>query len=316
MAKSTNKNSNDANASPQNPQQQNHGSRTWIYIAIGIIAIVLIVIAYLALTAPGNQSLSSSQILDNVSSSNLNQTQALFVNDLKNSENVGTLYIQYYSRNATRYITESSNLTVAISSNQTIDSYKLNNYNKTIYRNEIAYTNSANGEVMAENLSYLYYYSPDNITNSSMAGKQVTCINETAYSAGLVTNSSLQCGYGDQGNSYLEETPFTAVNVSSLSYLVFNNTVTYSGIRTIAGRSCDNFIITNATASNIQSNYSVFDFCVDRQYGVPLYYNQTYVTGGVPSSFSFTATLVSTNVTGADFAIPQSYLNTIQKSII
>ncbi|HIH50418.1 MAG: hypothetical protein ABSE71_04005 [Candidatus Micrarchaeaceae archaeon] len=289
--------------------QNNTGKRNpLMYVAIIGIVVMVIAIAYFELSGGlGRQSLSSKQIFSNVSSMNLNQTQALFVNDLEKSENVGNLYVSYYSSNATQYITESGNLTIVISSNQTIDSYKLGNYNRTSITGILAYTNARNGEVMAKNVSGTYYYN----TNTTL-----TCFNGTTYSAGLVTNSSLQCGSGDQGMSFIEATPYTAVNVSSLSYLVFNSTVSYTGTKTIAGRGCDNFIISNATASNLQSNYSIFNICLDNQYGIPLYLNQTVVSGGIPSSFAVTATAVSANASSSEFVIPQQYLNAIPKSII
>lgn len=307
--KSTNDDQDSASSSPQEAQQQTQTkkSRLWIYIAGAVVVVALLAIAYFTLSGSSVPTMSGAQIINNVSNSNLNQTQTLFVNDLEKSENVTALHVTYYSSNATEYIKQSSNLTVAISNNQTINSYKMGNYNRTAITGIEAYTNSGNGEVIAKNVSSLYYYN----TNTT-----VTCFNDTTYSSGLVTNASLQCYSGDQGISYLEVAPFTAVNVSWLSQLVFNNTVSYSGSKTIAGRNCDNFIISNATSSNIQSNYTVFDLCIDTQYGIPLYFNQTTVAGGIPISFTFTATAVSTNVSGADFVIPQSYLNTIQQSII
>jgi hypothetical protein len=276
-----------------------------LYLAI---AVIVIIIAYYAISSLGSgPSLSGKQILDNVSSANLNQTQARFVNDLKMSENVSNLAVSYYSSNATYQIKESNNLTVAVSNNQTIDSYKMGNYNKTVITQITAYTNAGNGQDISKNVNITYYYN----TNQT-----VTCFNSTSYSAGIISNTSVACGDGDQGMSYLEETPFTAANVSGLSYLVFNSTVSYTGVKTIAGRSCDNFIISNATASNLQSNYTVFGLCIDTQYGVPLYFNETEVTGGIPSSFSLSATSLTTNVSSSEFVIPSSYLSTIQGSII
>jgi hypothetical protein len=277
------------------------------YIAIMIIVVVAIVIIYDVSTGLGGPSLNSKQIFSSVSNSSLNQTQSLFIKDLEKSENVTSLQVMYYSNNATSYITPSNNLTIAITSNQTINSYKLGNYNKTVITSIVAYTNSKNGVLIAKNVSSIYYYN----TNAT-----VLCSNDTTYSSTLVTNSSLQCGSGDQGFSSIEEAPYTAVNVSSLSYLIFNSTVTYSGTKSIAGRNCDYFIISNATSSNLQTNYTVSDLCVDTQYGVLLYLNATDVVGGVPNSFVFTATAVSTNVPSSEFVIPQQYLNAIPHSII
>lgn len=304
---SANSSSSSANSSTQ-PATNTGNKNILMYIAIAVVVVVVIAIAYYEFSSLGSgKGMSSTQILSNISSSNLNQTQALFVNDLKKSEGVSNLYVSYYSASPTEHITQSSNLTIAISSNQTIDSYKLGNYNRTAIINISAYTNSKNGDIIEESINDTYYYN----TNTT-----VTCFNDTSSTSGLVTNSSLGCANGDQGLSYLEETPFTALNVSALGYLVFNSTVTYGGIKTIAGRSCDSFIISNATTANLESNYSVFNLCLDTQYGVPLYLNQTDVVSGLQSSFSFTAKAVAANVTSSDFVIPQSYLNTIQKSII
>jgi hypothetical protein len=290
---------------PQAAKAGNNGSLLK-YAVVIVVAGVLIALAYYALSGSGGQ-LTSRQIFSNVSSANLNHTQSLFVNDLMRSENVSDLYVSYYSSNATQYVTPSSNLTIAITSNQTIDSYKLGNYNATSIISVVAYKNSKSGVAIAKNVSEIYYYS----TNAT-----ITCFNDTSYSSTLIANASLQCASGDQGQSYLEETPFTAVNVSSLSYLVFNNTVTYGGTKKIAGRGCDDFVISNATASNLRSNYTIFNLCIDTQYGIPLYLNDTTVVNGLPSSFAFTATAVSAAVTSSELAIPPQYLNAVPKSII
>lgn len=317
MARNTKNNNSDGTDDPgyasaktayaQQPAAAKTKRSPLMYIAAAVIAIVLIAIAYYVLSGSGGQSLSSEQIFNNMSSANLNQTQMLFVNDLKKSENVTNLQVSYYSSNATQYMTQSSNLTIAISSNMTINSYKLGNYNKTAVIGIVAYTNARNADVIAKNVSGTYYYN----TNTT-----ITCFNDTAYSSGLVTNSSLQCGSGDQGMYFLEQAPYTAVNVSSLSYLIFNSTVTNVGTKLIIRRGCDDFIISNATSANLQSNYSVFNICIDNQYGIPLYFNETDVIGGIPSSFAITATSVSTNVTSQELAIPQSYLSASRQSII
>lgn len=296
-----------AGGSVSNPAASTNGRSSSKYLTVILVAAIVIVVAYYLLSALGGQSLNSKQIFSNVSSASLNQTQSRFVSDLERSENVTSLFVSYFSGNTTQRVPQSSNLTVAINTNETVDSYKLGDYNKTVDTSIVAYTNTENGDVIAKNVSGIYYYN----TNTTL-----TCFNNTAYSSGLVTNSSLQCGSGDQGLNYIEETPYTAVNVSDLSYLVFNNTVTYGGTKTIAGRSCDDFIISNATSSNLESNYTVFNICVDTQYGVLLYLNDTDVTGGIPSSFEFTATAVSTNVPASAFVVPQQYLSAIQNPII
>ena len=229
-----------------------------------------------------------------------------FVGDLQKSQNLSSLYVSYYSSNGTYEVPESSNLTLAITSNQTIDSYKLDNYNRTTITSITTYANSKTGAQIAKNVSSIYYYD---------SNTTITCFNTTAYSGTVVENSSLQCGPGDQGLDHIEETPFTAANVSILAYLVFNNTVTYGGAKSVLGRSCDNFIISNETSANLESNYSSINICIDKQYGIPLYLNQTNVVHGVPSSYEFAAIVVSANVSGSEFIIPQKYLNAVSSPV-
>lgn len=279
-----------------------------LYLGIAVVVVIIIAIAYFALSSfvGGSSGPSGSQILTNATNSSLNQTQQRFVGDLAKSLNVSDLYVSYHLSNATSYVPYSSNITLAISNNQTIVSYKLGNENKTVINDVLEYSNQQSGQQISKNVTNVYYYN----TNTT-----IMCFNQTTYSAGLETNSSLSCAHGDQGLSYIEQTPFTAVNVSSLAYLIYNNSLAYQGTKTIDGRSCDDFLISNATASNIQSNYSVYNICVDTQYGIPLYFNQTDVVSGSPSSFVFTATAVSTNVTSSELVIPQQYITAAQSII-
>ncbi len=314
MARKSTRNANNTDTSSQSnaagsvlPTTNATNRRLLKYVAIAVIVGVVLVLGYYTITGVSSHSLNSKQIFSNVSSYDLNQTQSLFVNDLEKSENVSSLQVAYYSSNTTEQVPESGNVTIAITYNQTIDSYKSDTYNKTVITDTVAYTNSETGARIIKNVSSVYYYD----TNTT-----VTCLNDTSYSALSVTNSSLQCGFGDQGWSYLEETPFTAANVSALSYLVFNNTITYKGVKSIAGRSCDGFIFSNATAANLQSNYTIYNLCIDTRYGIPLYFNATEVAGGVPNSFVFTATAVTTSVSASEFVIPPQYLSAIPNSII
>lgn len=310
---SSSSSSNSSNTTSSTTQSSGSSRTILLYIVVIVLIAIIAFVAYTIVSGGigklslGGGPTSAVNTLSNTSTAGLNTTQTLFINDLKKSLGVTNLYVGYYSSNATNYIKQSSTVTIAISSNQTVDSYKLGNENRTTITGIVAYTNENNSEQISKNVSSLYYYN----TNET-----VLCYNDTTYTAGLVDNSTLECGTGDQGLSYIEDTPFTAANVSSLSYLVYNNSVSYGGTKTIAGRTCDSFVISNETGANLESNYSVFDLCLDTQYGVPLYMNETDVVYGTPSSFSFTATGLSTNVTASEMTIPQAYINAIPKSII
>jgi hypothetical protein len=295
------------NGAAQGPQGASSRKSPLLYVAVAIAIVAAVFLVYSYVPGIGGQALTSKQIFEEVSNSSLNTTQALFIRDLERSENLSNLYVSYIYQSAPDYITQPGNLTVEITSNQTIDSYKLGNYNRTTVSGTTDYANAKGGTLIERNTSSVYYYH----TNTT-----ITCSNVSAYSQLSAPSSSLQCYSGDDGLSYIEEAPFTAANVSSLSYLVFNSTMTYSGRRSYAGRACDNFVISNATSSNIASNYTVFDLCVDTQYGILLYLNQTNVANGIPSPFAFSATAVSLNVSGSELVIPQAYLSNVSHSII
>jgi len=302
-------------AQPTQQQQQNQqphvgrGRNLFLYVIIGLVVLVLVVVIYFAVTSLSSTSApTSGQVLNNITnSSGLNTNQSMFVNDLKKSESVSNLKVIYYSANATERVTWPGNTTVAINSNQTIDSYTYDGYNRTDYVSIVSYTDTKTNVVLQENVSAVEFYS----TN-----KTISCFNDTSYASGLQTNNTLQCYNGDEGLDYLEQSPFSAANDSGLAYLVFNNTVSYRGTKSYAGRSCDDFLISNASYSNLQSNYTVYDICLDSQYGIPLYLNQTNVTNGMPTSFYFVATAVSADVNASQVAIPTAYSSIVQSSFI
>lgn len=279
--------------------------------AIIVIVVIIIGIAYYAITKlSSGSSTPTSATLNSISNSSLNQTAALFLTDLKNSQYVSALHVTYFESNATIYSTPpGANYSIAITSNQTVQSYKLNDYNRTDVINLFAYTNTKDGDVLSENVSDIEYY------NSNTT---IICFNQTTYELGAKTNSSLQCESGDGGESFIEQFPFTADNITAFAFVIDNATYSlkYVGTETYIGRSCDDFIISNETTSNLLTNYSAFSMCLDHQYGVPLYFNATEVVGGIPNSTVYTATALSTNVTASDFVIPQAYLDNVSHSII
>lgn len=312
--KSTQDSDNNSQSSPNQSTQSTQKRNPLVYVAVIVVIFVVIGVAvyYFSKSGGQGQSVSTSNILSNLSSSNLNTTQQLFVSDLERSQNDSSLQVSFYSSNATEHV-QSGNETIAISSNQTIDSYKAGNQNVSVQRDMLVYTNEATGQVLAKNITALYYY---NISSNT-----ITCYNQTTYTLGAyglaVSNATLQCQPGDGGLSYLEEYPFRPTNVSSIAVLVNMGNITYKGSKTVMGRSCDDFILSNATSANLLSNYSTLDVCIDKQYGIPISFNETDVVGGVPQKpYTFVATSISSSVSASDFVIPSEYLSNVSQSII
>jgi hypothetical protein len=225
---------------------------------------VIAALAYLVVRTNNERQVTPS--FHNLSNSTLNRTGLTLLQDLKKSLNVTSLHVTYLTGN-----------------NQTIDSYHLAGYNKTVYHTN-TYT--------------IYYYE----TNMTLA-----CLNQSG--------SSVKCSKGTGGYNYLVKFPYTAKNISMFGILMVEGNLTSTGTQIIAGRKCDNFEFSNLTRGNLLSNYSVINLCLDSQYGIPLYVNETGVIGGaLNSAVRLTATYFSTNVSKSDFAIPASYTKALQNA--
>jgi hypothetical protein len=317
-SQSDNSDNSDTTISNNNLQSTTSGKKTSIMLYIAVIVAIFIIIAlvYYGITYLGNKSsskLTGQNIFNNLTNQSLNQTQLRFVDDLKLSQSLGALHVIYYSSNATEYLPALNNVTLAINSNQTINSYTLGKQNASSITQVLAYTNTKTNQVVAKNVSEIAYY---NTTNST-----ISCFNDSVYGEGpyglAKTNSSLQCYSGDGGASFLEGYPFRITNVSSIAALIYEGNMTYQGTKMVIGRSCDSFVISNETSANLLSNYSVDSMCIDTQYGVPLYFNETDVIGGKPyPALGLTATLISTNVPQSAFNIPVAYSDNVSSSLI
>ncbi len=291
-------------------QQGTEGKRNTIilYAILILVVVIVIALAYYAISSlTGGSGLNSRQALDSLSNSSLNQTQMMLLSDFQKTENLTAIYASYFSGNGTTYVNEPGNITIAINNTQTVGSYLLGSYNRSDLSNPVIYTNVKTRQVIASNTSGIEYYRTANTT--------ITCFNQTTLSSG-VTNSSIDCTNGDGGISSLEQFPFSIGNVTALAAQMLAANLTYGGTKTIIGRPCDSFVASNETTSNLLSNYSVIAVCIDRQYGIPLYLNETDIVGGIPNSTEFTITRISTNVSGSDFVIPQKYLDNLSQSII
>ena len=283
---------------PQEPPSKKKNSR--LVYGLSAVAILLVIIpAYYLLSGSVAKQTTSNNFLNNLTNSSLNATQLNFMNDLKKGEAVVAVHVKYALNNMT-LMSNGTNGSVIIRMTQSVDSYRLGSNNKSILLGAAAYLSPKTRKLLAQNLSEIYYY------NTSVS--TLTCINQTVNYSGLI-NSSLQCGKGDSGLSYLNAFPFRIANVSALGTLVTDANVTQKAPRLIDGRSCDNFYFSNETKANHLNNYSISEVCLDSQYGTPLLINESDVVSGIayPGTV-LTAVNFSTAVSISEFAIPQDYL--------
>lgn len=86
--------------------------------------------------------------------------------------------------------------------------------------------------------------------------------------------------------------------------------MTYLGNESVAGRNCSSFFVSSRNYSSASANYSTASICLDKELGIPLYYNQTDIVMGAEN---FSVRIIAQNISAesnpGDFVIPQSYLN-------
>jgi hypothetical protein len=270
------------------------------YIIIGIILVLIVVLGYFAFLAPSAPSNPNQNILSNLTNKSLTSAQHLYYEDLAKAADISALSISYSTGgNVSQPITGPNNTKLIVTANQKINSETMgNNSTSTLYA-AVTYHNAANNALLISNDSNIYFYDTPQNT--------VTCLNQTTYEAGT-SSANLTCTYGDGGLYYLDSFPFVITNVTALGYLGPAD-VTYLGTKTIIGRTCDNFMISNQTGGLI-SNYTTVSTCLDTQYGIPLYFNETDFSGGLPSQgMLLVVQNISTNVSGQAFVIPPAYIS-------
>ncbi len=278
--------------------------RTIMYIASAVAIVVIGVLAYYALSGFGNSKvIKGSQVFKGLSNSSLNATQTEFLTELKKSQGISSMHITYYSQNKGASEQQADNSTVEEDINQTVDSYVLGDSGKSVLTSIVTYSNTITKNTILENRSTVYYYNTPSNT--------ITCLNQSTNSSGVI-NSSISCYPGNGGLTYLNGFPFSVTNVTSLALIVYQGSTSYQGMKTIDGRFCDSYFFRNGSSTNLSSNYSTLSLCIDQQYGLPLYFNETQVIRGALNSLAFTAIKVSTNVSNAEFVIPAAYLKDVR----
>lgn len=278
-------------------------------LAVLVVVLIAVIVIYLFFAGSGSSvpQQQNANIYSNATNSNLTSGQMLFYKDLARVSNLSGMVVSFSLQpEATFQTMPYGNATLDVVSQQNVTSYLLGQSVRTSYLNNVEYVGSANGSVISRNFTGIYYYSNSNNT--------VVCQNLTTYVGGRA-NSSFGCLKGNGGLQGIVDFPFTLNNLTAVGYLGQSN-ITYEGTRSVAGRSCQSFL-SSGLGSNLFGNYSIVSVCLDGQYGIPLYYNETDYSGGTAYQGPyFLAESVSTNVSPSELAIPGAYLNDSSSSMI
>lgn len=275
-----------------------------VVAAVVVIALVAFYSVYISGGKSGKQKGNSS--LSNVTSTSSAQniSKQLFYSDLAKALNVTDLGV-VYAANTTKQVVPSVQKGIVVTSNQTISSYMMGrNYDKALFFSQVIYTGSKNNTVLGINTTRLYYYETPNNT--------VTCLNQSGYFGNAVINTSIRCLQGNGGILDLVSFPFTITNLTSFGYIGLSN-ITAQGTKVIDGRTCNSFVSSSA-GKNLLANYSTAEFCLDTQYGIPIYYNETDVIDGAEyQGLYIVIKSMTTNLSQSDFTIPQTYLDYVKQ---
>lgn len=274
---------------------------------------MIAVVAYYCIYYINSTALEPPYNLTNTTG--LNSQQKLFLADLSKAGSVNDLSVTYLQWNlsaqgTTTNVTygmimaELQNKTVEINltENQTLKSYVLGADRKALWaKDSIARYRGGieEGQIAASNFTNITYYDTHNTV--------LICTNESLEVSGI-TNSSLKCSRGYGLNTGFLISPFSLTNVSWMGYMTHLSHFTYNGTETIIGRSCDEFSTVNWTRPG-ELNWT-FQVCLDKSYGIPLYYNETsYENGTWNTTFTFGATNLSQDVSPSEFVISPAMLN-------
>ncbi len=296
------------NTAPSYPSTQSttpKSSRSPIlYILLGALIVLLLAAAYFTIFSSGSASVPNRNIESNLTNANLTPVQHLFYADLAKAIGLHSIGVVYSMGNFSNVSSGPTGLALLTTVNQTVSSYKSGNYSVSTSDAVVSYRNLATNELLQQNVSKLYFYStPQDV---------VSCLNETT-NTGISSNSNFTCTLGDGGLGYLDSFPSTISNLTALGYLGVGK-VTYSGNLTILGRSCNSFYISNLTAYG-SDNYSTISTCLDSQYGLPLYFNETdYINGVQTQGMLLLLRNITTNVAQSSLAIPAAYLGNAQNA--
>jgi len=281
-------------ATPQPKVTQQNKPRVKMIHIVGVVVVIIIIAAAYIFSVSG-----SGHPQTGVNTTNATAQQVALYSDLAKALNITSISVVYSTGANFTEVVPHGNTTVRVTGTESIDSYQLGNYSKALFLNNIVYTNTTNNATVVRNISDVYYYATPNNT--------ITCLNQSSYVYGTTNGVSLECVHGTGGLSYLMFFPFTIRNVTALAYLG-QDSISYQGLQSTNGRACDAFVVSNATSAT-QSNYSRVLMCLDSQYGIPLYFNETNIVDGSLQQGAFLmATSVSAGPSASQMAIPSEYL--------
>ncbi len=273
------------------------GGNTVVYLGIAILLIAIAVISFYLASSPHPHTKPPSNSTTN-STTPPDTPRAIFLSDAKKFTQAGSLHLLYFGGNYTQTI-QSGNSILEVLNTQYISSYKMGQDLRSTFSQNITVKNKNTGATINSTNSTLYYY-------NTLYG-ELTCLNQTKHSGGK-SNTTLKCYQGNGGLSELSKFPFNLSDAGSIAELLVGNNISYTGPRYgIGGRPCDLFSL---SSNQTGTNFTTMDICLDKQYGVPLYFNSTSVLQNqIYSTNLLLALNFSTNVTAEDFAIPAAYRN-------
>ena len=218
----------------------------------------------------------------------------MFDSELNISGSLSDIGVEYAFGNTSAKM-GSGTQQVDVLQSETIYSYLFDGYSK---------------EVMDVSLSYMQGHNTlDNYSNVTSyfvtPALKLSCINQSVYRTAGTSNTTVSCVNGsspEQAGSF----PLSIKAAVNLASIATTYPGSYLGTKNISGRICNDYLFSNTT----QAVTTTYNICLDSDYGIPDYMNETVFKDGVYSHSTYMVLKrIYTSLNSSYFKIPVADAN-------
>ncbi len=223
----------------------------------------------------------------------------MFDSELNMSSSLSDIGVEYVFGNTSAEL-KSGTQRIQVLQSETIYSYRFGGYSKAVMDTSLSYAQGQNTLVSYSNITSYF--------NTPML--ELTCVNQSVYHTAGASNATISCINGtssEQADSF----PISINAVAGLEAITKTYSGSYLGTKNISGRTCDDYLFSNTT----QAVTTTYNICLDTDYGMPLYMNETVAKNG---TYSYSTYMIMkriySNLNSSYFKIPAADAHNIGNS--
>ena len=261
-----------------------NNSRSAVFIGIAVIAVVIAVAALSRNVAPLTRSAPGTN----------SDIVKMFDSELNISGSLSDIGVEYAFGNMSTELNSGAQQ-IHVLQSETIYSYRLGGYSKSVMDTSLSYMQGQNTLDNYSNITS-YFNTP---------ALKLRCVNQSVYRTSGASNATVSCVNGstsEQAGSF----PLSINAAVGLAAIANGYSGSYLGKRNISGRMCDDYLFSNTTYA-VTTTYNI---CLDRNYGIPVYMNETVFKDGVYSHSTYMVLKrIYTSLNSSYFKIPVAGAN-------